>query len=306
MNCSVHNFGVAQKHYFDYLQKRKANPKTRKVGKPKFKKFDKDGVQKCYFAIDANEIIYRNGKLKLPKFKDSLNINWHRKLPETAKIKSACITKKLNGHYHISITFTSENTYKLPETNEVIGLDMGITTYCIDSNGNKYNLPKSIKKLVKKYRALQKQLSTAKTGSKNRAKIKQRMRDTNEKISNIKADWIHKTTTQIVTNNQVICIESLDIEQMKSNKKYTPAIQQQSWGEFFRCLKYKAEKFNRILIAIDQWYPSSQICNECGYRNYQIKGNTKVRAWICPNCQVEHDRDINAAINILKQGIELL
>jgi putative transposase len=280
------------------------NSRTRKrkgelIGKPKFKNIDSKK------SIRYRDVFLKNKQLKIPKLGKYINIKWHRDLPVDARILSATISQNLIGGYYISICFESNISNILEVNSNQIGLDLGIKNYVVDSNGDKRNLPSKLKQLDKKLKKLSSKFSKAKNGSKRQKKLKHRKRRCQNKINNIKKNFIHELTTEIVKLNQLICIETLKIKQMQKNRSYAPKIQVQSWGEFYRCLKYKAVKFGRVVVEVDQYYASSKICNSCGYKNTELIG-TKDRSWICPVCETNHDRDINAAINIRNEGIKIL
>lgn len=287
---AIKNYGTAQTNRIDGRAKA-----------PRFKHFDKDARQVVSFTAGGANIIYRNGKLKLPGMKDSFNIHWHRPLPADAKIKEATIKRNLIGHYYISICF---ETNILPEPNNTtgsIGIDLGIKDYAICSNGEVFNLPSKLNGLYKKVKKLSSKFSKAKNGSKRQKKLKQSRRKVNQKIDNIKSNALHEISNKLVKENDFIAIEDLAVKEMQGNKRFAPEIQKQSWGEFRRLLKYKAEKFGVILVPVYRYFASSQTCSSCGKINKQMK-NVKERRMIC-SCGANHDRDVNAAINILTKGL---
>ena len=182
------------------------------------------------------------------------------------------------------------------------GIDLGIKELCITSDGKKYENPKIIIKYEKKLTKLQRQLSHKEKRSKNYYKTKKKIALCHEKIRNSRKDYLHKVSHEIISENQVIVSENLQIKNMVKNHHLAKAISDVSWYELTRQLEYKAKWNGRKYIKIDTFYASSQICSVCGYQNSYTK-DLSVRRWICPKCGTEHDRDINAAKNILAEGI---
>jgi putative transposase len=175
----------------------------------------------------------------------------------------------------------------------------------IDSNGNKILNPKTLYKYEQKLAKEQRKLSKKEKGSKNFHKQRIKVAKIHEKITNIRKDYLHKLTFNIINENQVIITESLNVSGMIKNKNLSKAIADVSWSEFTRQLEYKSNWYKRTYHKIDTFYPSSQQCNNCGYKNQKTK-DINIRNWTCPECKEEHDRDINAAINILNQGLKEL
>ena len=218
-------------------------------------------------------------------------------------IKSATIIKTSSGNYFISVLVDMTGKDSIHSNDHKVGIDLGIKEFAVTSDGEMIKNPKYLQKSETRLRKLQKDLSRTQNGSKNREKCRIKVARQHEKIANQRKDFLHKLSKRLIDENQIICLESLSVKNMMRNHYLAKSISDVSWAEFVRQLKYKADWYGREIIQIDKWYPSSQICSSCGYQSG--KKELSVREWTCPECDAHHDRDINAAINILNEGLKI-
>ena len=269
--------------------------RDKSVGFPKYK-----SKKNNYFSYTTNNqkgtVSIEDGLLKVPKLKSKIKIKLHRSL--NGDIRSCTISKTPTGKYFASI-LVDEEISLLPKSHNTVGIDVGIKTFATLSTGEFIDNPKHLRKSEKRLIKLQKDLSRKQKGSKNRNKARLKVARLHEKIKNQRNDFLHKTSTMIIRENQAIVIEDLKVKNMLKNHKLAKAISEVSWSEFRRLLEYKSNWYGRELIIAPSNYASSQLCSDCGHKNSLVK-NLKVRDWICPNCGVSHDRDVNAAKNLLK------
>ena len=273
------------------------------AGFPKFKsKHDNKKSYTTNFTNNNISVDFDNNKIKLPKL-GSVNAKVHRRI--NGKIKNATVKRTLSGKYVVSILVDVDDVEKLDKTTNKVGIDLGIKDLCITSNGKTYENPKHLRRYERKLAKLQRQLARKQKRSNNYYKKKKEIALCHEKIVNIRHDYLHKVSYEIVSENQVIVSEDLKIKDMMQDKHLAKFIADVSWGEFIRQLEYKSAWYGRDFIKVNTYYASSQLCHVCGYQNSKIK-DLSVRTWTCPNCHITHDRDINAAKNILKEGLRLL
>ncbi|MBO7691778.1 MAG: transposase [Methanobrevibacter sp.] len=284
----------AYKNYFSHIAKL---PKLKK-------KKEKNTYRNCRLYNNINVLFATNSYIKIPKVGlvkyrqdydfSKLNIQ---------KVYNITVERSKTNKYYCSICVDVE----IPEyehTGEVIGVDLGIKDLVIDSNENKYSNPKYQIKAEKKIKHLQRLYSKKTKGSKNQEKARLKLATAHEKLSNKRKDNLHKITTKLIKENDVICIENLSVKNMTKNHKLAKAIQDASFGTLISMLKYKAAWHNRKIIEIGRFYPSSKLCHCCGHRMSYM--GLEIREWTCPRCKAVHDRDINAAINIKNEGLRIL
>lgn len=277
------------------------------AGYPKFK--NKKDIYKSYTTNCINndrphpsiEVSFEDNKIKLPKLK-WIKAKVHRKFE--GKIKSVTISQVPSGKYYVSILVETEHN-PMKFTGCMVGIDLGIKDLLITSDGEKFDNIRTTKKYENKLAKEQRKLSHKEKGSKNWNKQRIKVARIHEKISNTRKDYLHKISHQLVSENQVIVTEDLAVSNMVKNHNLAKAIQDCGWYELTRQLQYKSDWNNRQYMKIGRFTKSSQPCHVCGYINTETK-NLAVREWACPQCGAVHDRDINAAINILNEGLKLL
>ncbi len=271
-----------------------------KYGFPKFKS-RKNPVQS--FQVPQNYIVdFDTNQARLPK------IGWvkttlHRRFEGT--LKTATISMTATGKFFISIMVEDGKETPKKESfgyDSTIGLDVGIKDFVTMSDGTKIDNPKFLKNSIQRLKVLQQRLSKTKKGSKNRDKARQKVALQYERITNQRKDFLHKTSSKIVSENQAIAIETLNVTGMMKNHRLAQAIGDASWSEFFRQLEYKTEWYGKTLLRIGRFEPSSKICNVCGSINRDLKLSD--REWTCAGCGTLHDRDVNASINIKKFALQ--
>lgn len=263
---------------------------------PRFKsKYDRQS-----FKIPQSVSLKEN-QLIIPKFKDGIKINLHTEI--NGEILFATISKSATGKYYVSLTCQVQHK-PFDKTGSEVGIDTGIKDLAILSDGTTYENIKVLKNNLKKLKYEQRQLSKKVKGSSSRNKQKQKLAITHEKITNVRKDYLHKVSTEIVKNHDIISVEDLAVKNIMKNHKLAQAMSDVSLGSFYSMLEYKCEWNDKQFVKIDRFFPSSKTCSNCGWINQDLTLN--IREWSCPSCGETHDRDFNASKNILKQGLKIL
>ena len=273
------------------------------VGFPKFK-----AKHKCRwsYTTDNNNngtVRFDGNRLKLPKV-GYVKVVEHR--THEGRILTATISHERSGEYYASILCEIEHPEPLPVTDKVIGIDLGLHDLIVCSDGTRVEAPKHFRKSEQKLAKRQRDFSRTQKGSKGHEKARLKVSRCHQKIKNQRNDFLQKLSTKLIRENQVICLEDLSVKGMERNHKLAKSVMDASFAKFVSMLEYKAEWYGRKIVKIDCFYPSTQLCNGCGYKNESLRGlhGLKVRGWACPECGEVHDRDLNAARNILKEGLK--
>ena len=281
----------------------------RHTGYPKFKS-KKDNKQSCRFELGAisKRNFYTDYKLSLANIRN-IKFKCSKKYAEylqnhKANIRQATLTKLPCGEYYLSILVDGNLTHKVKESHHIIGVDLGIKDFVITSDGEVFENLNFKKNESKKLIRLQKQLSRKQKGSNNRNKARIKLAKAYKRITDKKQYYLHQVSNYLIDENQVICMEDLNVSGMLKNHKLAGSIQEMSFYEFKRMLEYKANWYGRQIVYVDRFYPSSETCNHCGYINKKLKLSD--RQWVCPDCGEIIERDYNAALNIRDEGIRLI
>lgn len=283
-----------------HLQKAFSNFWAKRSRYPNFKKKRNGGSAE--FTRSAFK--WKDEQVWLAKCNEPLPIQWSRPLPEGCEPSTITIKLDARGRWHVSLLVDNPSIKPLPTLDKAVGLDMGITSLLATSDGEKVANPNHFDCLYKQLKQRQKALSRHKKGSNNRDKARVKVARIQGKIADSRKDFLHKLTTRLVRENQTIVVEDLAVANMVKNHKLARSISDASWGELVRQLAYKCQWYGRTLVKIDRWFPSSKRCGHCGHIVDKLP--LDVREWDCPECGTHHDRDINAAKNILAAGLAVI
>jgi putative transposase len=266
----------------------------------RYPRFKRKRASRASATFTRNGFSWRNGELRLAKLTEPLAIRWSRPLPEKADPSSVTVVRDAAGRWFVSILVEDPTIRPLPRVETAVGIDAGLATLLTLSTGEKIANPRHERRDRIKLARAQRSLAKKRKGSANRAKARVRVARIHARIADRRRDHLHTLTTRFVRENQVLVIEDLTVRNMTRNHSLARAISDASWGEMRRMLEYKADWYGRTVVAVDRWYPSSRTCSTCG----AIKATMplSVREWAC-ECGASHDRDVNAAKNILTAGL---
>lgn len=268
-------------------------------GTAKFPRF-KSKKDKNSFRVPQH-ISVADGKIHVPKFKEGIKLIEHRELE--GEIKQCTFSKSATGKFYVSILVQTVHEQS-DKTGNVVGIDLGIKDFAITSDGKKFKNNRYTKRYSTQLKKAQQHLSRKQKGSRQYENQRLKVAKIHEKITNSRKDTLHKVSHTLVKSYDLIALEDLNVKGMVKNHKLAKHIQDASWGEFVRMLEYKASWNDKTIVRISRWFPSSKSCSECGWINQSL--SLRDREWVCEECGCVHDRDVNASINILKEGLRNL
>ena len=266
-------------------------------GLSRYPKFKNKNAKQSFRLVNTGFSI-RDDKLYIAKSKQPLKVKWSRKL-DFEKINNITISKDCSGRYFVSIQGEKDIKPK-QKLNKSIGLDLGLNHLVIDSDGKKYSNVRNTRKYANKLKREQRRLFKKQKGSNNRKKQRLKVAKVHAKIADRRKDYLHKLSSKLIKENQLICLEDLQVKNLIRNKKLSKHISDASWGELVSMMEYKADWYGRKVVKIDRFYPSSKTCSSCGHLHEKMP--LSIRKFSCKSCGTKHDRDINAAKNVLAVG----
>lgn len=279
----------------------------KKINGSGYPRFKKKG-QKESFSVPQNfQIDPKHSHILIPKLKTTIRVKFHRSMKKVVEFNSINFSKSPSGKYYASINVDEAVIHKKPvkvvtKKTKTVGIDLGLKDFLVESCGKKTNSPKYLRQSERKLKKFQQILSRRQKGSKNRNKQRIKVARLHEKISNQRKNFLHKESSRLVNENQVIYLETLNVKAMIKNRHLSKSIADSGWGEFLRQLKYKSHWRGSTVVQVGMWEATSKLCSSCDYKNENLKLSD--REWSCPDCGCVHDRDINAAKNIEKIGRE--
>jgi putative transposase len=266
---------------------------------PRFK--SRHGRQSAHYTRSAFSM--RGGELRLAKAAGPLAFVWSWPEVDAGVLDPTMVivSREPDGRWYVTLAVDAEPPQPLPAAGRAVGVDLGVHDFAVTSDGERVANPRHLERKARNLARYQLRLARCQRGSANRAKARAKVARAHRKVRNARADFLHRTTTQLIRDNDLIAIEDLAVTNMIRNRCLARAISGCGWGEFRRQLEYKCQRAGRRLVVIGRWYPSSKTCSACGFLLADLP--LKVRAWRCPSCRTRHDRDLNAAKNILAAGL---
>lgn len=285
----LQNWNQTKKQFFNKNRKIK-------IGRPKFKS-KKQSEQS--FSVSYNGFSLKKGFLSISKF-NKIRLVGLEELLTLSDVSTLTLTRKPSGKYFISVVHKSFKKEK-EKTKKSIGIDLGLTHFVIDNQGDKVENPRFYRKAENKLKTLQRALSKKKKGSNRYLKCKMKVAVLHEKVSNQRSNFLHKVANHYINNYDFIYVENLAVKNMVKNRSLAKSISDASWSKFVSILEYKADWYGKSVHKIHRYFASSKTCSDCGFQKDKL--DLSIREWTCPDCETIHDRDINAAQNILQRGI---
>lgn len=280
-----------------HLQAAFSNFFSKRAKYPNFKKKRNGGSAE----FSSSGFRWRDGQLFLAKCSEPLPIRWSRQIPEGCTPSTVTVSLSPAGRWHVSLLVDDHTIQQLPTVESCVGVDLGLKSLLITSEGEAIKNPRSFNQHRKRLAKAQKALARKQKGSRNRQKAWERVARIHARITDSRRDHLHKLTTRLVKENQLIAVEDLCVKGMLRSKRYSRSIADAAWGELVRQLEYKASWYGRTFVKVDRFFPSSKTCSACGHVMEAMPEG--IRDWDCPSCGVHHDRDINAAKNVLAAGL---
>ena len=279
-----------------HLQTAFANFFARRARYPSFRsKHDRQAAEYTRSAFK-----WDGAALKLAKMDEPLSVRFSRTVPRAAKVTTVTVSRDTAGRYFVSM-LCDDAVEALPTVGSRVGIDLGLTHFAVLSTGEKIAAPNTFRKNEARLARLQRRLAKKRKGSKNRAKARLKVARVHARAADTRRDFLHKLSTRLINENQVIAVETLAVSNMQKNRCLSKSIADAGWSEFVRQLEYKSRRCGRTLVGIDRRYPSSKRCSDCGHTAPAMP--LGVREWTCPECGSRHDRNVNAARNILAAGL---
>lgn len=280
-----------------HLQTAFSNFFSKRAQYPSFKKKRNGGSAE----FSSSAFRWRDGQVFLAKCSEPLPIRWSRQIPEGCTPSTVTVSLSPAGRWHVSLLVDDHTIQSLPPVESCIGVDLGLKSLLITSEGEAIVNPRGFNQHRKRLAKAQKVLARKLKGSRNRQKARERVARIHARITDSRRDHLHKLTTRLVKENQLIAVEDLCVKGMLRSKRYSRSIADAAWGELVRQLEYKANWYGRTLVKVDRFFPSSKTCSECGHVMESMP--ERIRDWECPSCGAHHDRDHNAAKNVLAAGL---